>query len=278
MTEHSDRLRALLDAEAAESAPPTGARERNWTAVSRALGFVPDPTDGGPEGGDGGPTPGAEGAATGVAATAAKGGPLLKLVVGSTLAIGAASAIASSISDTEEQVGSSMRTERVSLSAEPLESPPAPSDEVPISTPSPGEPPTHVESDRVSGTPERARVQRPESRPSERPKPEPPRSESRRESVPGTATSSLAAELELIRRAKRAFETGDFEEVLVVTKQHATAHPNGELTPDNLSLRAAALCKLGRRARGQALLNELRERWPRAPIGRDARSACEDEP
>jgi len=67
---------------------------------------------------------------------------------------------------------------------------------------------------------------------------------------PPAATSTLAAELALLERARKADPT----RALALAEAHAQQYPQGKLAADGLAIRVAALCELGRDANAVAAM------------------------
>ncbi len=89
---------------------------------------------------------------------------------------------------------------------------------------------------------------------------------------PAPATSTLAAELALLERAREASP----EQALALTESHARDYPNSQLAADGLAIRVAALCDLGRDAKPIAA--KLAQLQPSSPWANGCREKTSTKP
>jgi type IV secretory pathway VirB10-like protein len=95
------------------------------------------------------------------------------------------------------------------------------------------------------------------------------------EAEPPADANTLAEESRLLARVRRALHDQDFEAALEWAEEHARRHPNGSLTEERLILEAVAACRGDQRTRGLAAAQQLRERFPKAPVAK-VEQACEE--
>jgi hypothetical protein len=105
------------------------------------------------------------------------------------------------------------------------------------------------------------------------PEPEPEPSKSRvRPSLPrATPTDALAAELALLRAAKRALEAGNPEPALASVREHARRFANGELAEERWATHVRALCALGRTQEAARVASQFAAARPASMVARALR-------
>lgn len=101
----------------------------------------------------------------------------------------------------------------------------------------------------------------------ERPRPR------RRSRATASSASDLAAEIDLLRRAKQALGRGSSTEALAILEQHRRRFPRGQMAPDRRALQLEARCHQGPAHRAKA--RRFLERHPRSPYAARLRKACD---
>ncbi|MCH9681925.1 MAG: hypothetical protein K0V04_10865 [Deltaproteobacteria bacterium] len=86
--------------------------------------------------------------------------------------------------------------------------------------------------------------------------------------------SSLAAELALFRRAKRALDDGTPGQALKLLREHGEQFPRGALRREGQVLRAEALCAVGRVDDAHALRHRFVASHPGSPLVDRMRAVC----
>lgn len=90
--------------------------------------------------------------------------------------------------------------------------------------------------------------------------------------------SSLVLELDLIREAHAAMQSGDAARALVLVDEHARRHPAGALAEEREALRVLALCRLGRAAESRAAADRFLKAFARSPHASRVRATCAESP
>jgi hypothetical protein len=85
---------------------------------------------------------------------------------------------------------------------------------------------------------------------------------------------SLGRELELLRGAQRALDTGAPTEALALLNQYAAEFPRGALRHESQAARIIALCAAGQRSAGLKAAARFLEAEPNSPFARRVRTAC----
>ncbi|MEM9458679.1 MAG: hypothetical protein AAGF11_31170 [Myxococcota bacterium] len=98
----------------------------------------------------------------------------------------------------------------------------------------------------------------------------------RRSRSPASSASDLAAEIDLLRRAKQALGRGSSAEALAILEQHRRRFPRGQMAPDRHALQLEARCHQGSAHRAKA--RRFLERHPRSPYAARLRKTCDLSP
>jgi hypothetical protein len=112
------------------------------------------------------------------------------------------------------------------------------------------------------------------------PSQEPPVAEARAPSTPRAPAASvtkpdtLGRELELLRGAQRALDSGAPSQALTLLNQYAAEFPHGTLRHESQAARIIALCAAGQRAAGLKAAAQFLQAEPSSPFARRVRSAC----
>jgi hypothetical protein len=85
---------------------------------------------------------------------------------------------------------------------------------------------------------------------------------------------NLARELELLRGAQRALDSGAPTEALALLNQYATEFPHGALRHESQAARIIALCGAGQRAAGLKAAAQFLAAEPNSPFARRVHTAC----
>ncbi|MCE9577676.1 MAG: hypothetical protein K8W52_31285 [Deltaproteobacteria bacterium] len=88
------------------------------------------------------------------------------------------------------------------------------------------------------------------------------------------ATSDLAAELELLHQAQRAWRSGDAAGALVLLDRHLASFRGSQLASERTALRILALCDVGRRADARALAARWLKTAGHSPARRSVEESC----
>lgn len=91
-------------------------------------------------------------------------------------------------------------------------------------------------------------------------------------SAPATA-DELAAEIRQIAAADRALARGELRRALELAREHATAHPQGQLALERTAIELGARCQLGTAGAAEAAAAFLREHAD-APAAAKVRTRC----
>ena len=102
--------------------------------------------------------------------------------------------------------------------------------------------------------------------------PSPPKSRPRAKAQPPADT--LAVELALLQRAKQALARGEAESALASVREHARAHPKGELAEERFATHVRALCALDRLDDAGRVASEFAAAFP----GSGVAQALRDDP
>ena len=89
--------------------------------------------------------------------------------------------------------------------------------------------------------------------------------------------SALAAELDLLRRARAAIDAGDGDAALALLGEHARMFAGGQLQQDRDILRVEALCAEGDATRARAAAAAFLRDHPGSPHAARVRTICADE-
>lgn len=92
--------------------------------------------------------------------------------------------------------------------------------------------------------------------------------------VASAAPVNLARELELVRSAQRALESGDARSALGQIDRYRKEFPKGSLAHEATTVRILALCGAERTAEGLAAADQFLREQPGSPFARRVRSAC----
>ena len=90
--------------------------------------------------------------------------------------------------------------------------------------------------------------------------------------APG-ATDELAAEIRQIAAADRALARGELQRALELAREHAAAHPQGQLVLERTAIELGARCQLGAPGAAEAAAAFLREHAD-APAAAKVRTRC----
>ena len=88
------------------------------------------------------------------------------------------------------------------------------------------------------------------------------------------ASESLGRELELLRGAQRALDSGSPTQALALLNQYATEFPRGALRHESQAARIIALCAAGQRSAGLKAAEHFLQAEPSSPFARRVRTAC----
>jgi hypothetical protein len=259
--EVEDRLLLGLLARLPQGGPPGGAES------SAPAGEGTRPRHGGGEGA-------ASTASTGTAAAAAASKPWLWVVLGVATVAGAVvvggergpeRAPAEAQHDAREP-GASAKTEPVSARApEPSASSRAPSVERTSASSDPSV--TGVAPDRSSTT------TRPPRRPASKAATGRSTDATPTPTEAASASDDLAAEIHQIAAADRALAGGDLRGALRLAREHAVAHPHGQLALERRAIELGARCQLGEAGAAEAAAAFLRDHAD-APAAAKVRTRC----
>lgn len=89
-----------------------------------------------------------------------------------------------------------------------------------------------------------------------------------------TPEDSLAQEVALLSRASSEVRAGRPAQALETLAQHQRLFPSGALSQERAAARIQALCGLGRRKEAQVELDRFTKRWPSSPLEPRARQSC----
>jgi hypothetical protein len=92
-------------------------------------------------------------------------------------------------------------------------------------------------------------------------------------SEPAAAPDELAAEIQQIAAADRALARGDARHALQLAREHATAHPHGQLGVERTAIELCARCELREPGASEAAATFLREHGD-APAAAKVRTRC----
>lgn len=93
------------------------------------------------------------------------------------------------------------------------------------------------------------------------------------------SADDLSAELELLKRAQEALTSGNAVAAISLLDQHAKQFPASRLAHERRATRIFALCALGDRAAdGRTQARAFLADFPKSPLARRVRSACQLEP
>lgn len=107
------------------------------------------------------------------------------------------------------------------------------------------------------------------------PAPQPARTASTNGSAPSSPSpASMARELELVRSAQTALESGDAPGALAVLDRYQREFSSGMLAQEAATVRILALCGAGRTDEGLALAQRFLRAQPGSPFARRVRTAC----
>jgi hypothetical protein len=109
--------------------------------------------------------------------------------------------------------------------------------------------------------------------PAQRPPVVPRRPRAKPEAETPRGTASIAAELELLRKAQTALGHGDPQQALRHLQVHARDFPTGSLEPERLGLRAIALCALDR-PEGPRLARTFLAAHPQSTLRHRVQTTC----
>lgn len=93
---------------------------------------------------------------------------------------------------------------------------------------------------------------------------------------PAPAPDDLAAEIQQIAAADRALARGELRQALQLAREHATAHPHGQLELERTAIELGARCQLGEAGAAAAAATFLREHAD-APAAAKVRTRCATE-
>lgn len=96
------------------------------------------------------------------------------------------------------------------------------------------------------------------------------------EPTPAPTDDGLAAELQLLQRARAALRSDHAEHALTLLRTHRRSHPDGALVEERDATEVMALCALGRGDEARRGALEYRRRFPDSD--RDVLSTCESTP
>lgn len=258
MSELDDEIRRLLEQGMREAAPDRDTEER---VLRELLKHVPHDIHGPDDGGAAAEPPAVDGGAT-----AAQTVGLSTTAKGLAAVFAAATAIAVTAALLRPSVEAPSRgvEERTADDREPPGDMPlghALKDTPPAAEIAPALPPTRGP-DRREPPPaqqSRTRSHSPAAQPS-----------------PTVAADSLAAELSLLDAAERALSSGQYERALSLAREHARAHPSGQLTAERRAIEASALCAAGDPRAPATFAALVRDHGSTAAVTR-ARVWCGDE-
>lgn len=94
---------------------------------------------------------------------------------------------------------------------------------------------------------------------------------------PALSSDDLAAEIQEIAAADRALARGELRQALLLAREHATAHPHGQLGLERTAIELGARCQLGEAGAAAAAATFLREHAD-APAAAKVRTRCAAEP
>jgi hypothetical protein len=134
---------------------------------------------------------------------------------------------------------------------------PIPTRQDTASTASSDEPPARTSNERLPAKEGASRRTTPEAVPSE----------------PAAAPDELAAEIQQIAAADRALARGDARGALQLAREHATAHPHGQLGLERTAIELSARCQLDEPGATEAAATFLREHG-NAPAAAKVRTRC----
>ena len=127
-----------------------------------------------------------------------------------------------------------------------------------------------------SASPEPTAAREPAERASDRPRErttsQPPIENGTKSST--TSTDALAAEIRQIAAADRALARGEPRRALELAREHAAAHPHGQLAIERTAIELGARCQLGERGSAESAEAFLREHAD-APAAAKVRTRCE---
>lgn len=246
-------LRRIIHDGMVQAVPEPAVQERVLEGLLRRIGDVGPTPDGGGEAGPGG---GVTEAIEPVAAAAGSGKAMLAVALGGSVLLAAA------------WIGGGRREA-------PRKPAPAPSAAMepaasPSSEPEPRFGPPEPMEQQPAAAPSSV-----ELAPRER---EPTPGSETRASVPRTkrqapAPDALAAEIRVLEAAERALEAGDARRALAHAREHATAHPMGQLTLERTAIELSARCRLGEDGAVEAASAFVREHGT-APVAAKVRARC----
>lgn len=95
-------------------------------------------------------------------------------------------------------------------------------------------------------------------------------------SPPAAAVDDLAAEIQQIAAADRALTRGDLRGALRLAREHAVAHPHGQLAIERTAIELGARCQLGEPGAAEAAATFLRDHAD-APAAAKVRTRCASE-
>jgi hypothetical protein len=84
----------------------------------------------------------------------------------------------------------------------------------------------------------------------------------------------LKTEIDLVRSARAALDSGNPTRALGLTSEQRARFPNGTLAQERLAIRALAFCALGRVTEARATALELEKLSPRSPHIERLRASC----
>jgi hypothetical protein len=87
-------------------------------------------------------------------------------------------------------------------------------------------------------------------------------------------SDSLGRELELLRGAQRALDSGSPTQALTLLNQYAAEFPHGALRHESQAARIIALCAAGQRSAGLKAAEQFLQAEPSSPFARRVRTAC----
>ncbi len=264
MNQLTPEARAIIDAASVAEAPPARAKKRIHAAILAGIAT--------------GAAEGTAGAGAATASAAAGWGVGLKLLLPLMIAgFGAGGAYVAGVfdagvEDAGEQSAVSSQQSAVNRSEPPPATEPMAATEPMPTTESEPMPTTEPE---PAGSAEPAPV----AEPAPEPKPKKiarakPRPKHLPAPVPALATaSSIAEEMRLIGRARKALGAGDNAAAVAIAAEHAQRFPSGQLTQERDAVRVRARCNRGdANARGAA--EKFLARWPKSPYAAQVRGSC----
>lgn len=93
-------------------------------------------------------------------------------------------------------------------------------------------------------------------------------------SDPGPADTTLAAEMQLLRRARVALREGDPSRALAELKAHARRFASGQMVEDREALRVQALCDAGRGSEARVAASAFMRAHPGSPHAARVEKIC----